>query len=1037
MAPPKFAEIPLKDTIASLNVGLALLNDLHDAFGSPFVLAISNTVSSLIVAVQNVKRNKDECVNLLEAVYAPIYAIAKLHLTADTPGTLPPLILRKMGKFVETLHKIHTFVELQQSGNTIKQFFRQMEVNAMLSQCREGLQDAIQAFQIDMDATSLASSIEMHEKMQAMHQELLVLIASVSDGGETETSSITYPRGNLSQNSSNSFSLLPSEPKIFHGRDAELDSIVKILSEDSARVIILGAGGMGKTSLARAALHHRDVVDKYQSARIFVSCDSAANSVDLAALLGAHLGLRPGKDLTKMVVQHFTRGPPTLLVLDNLETPWEPLETRSGIEEFLSLLAGVGHLGLLVTMRGAERPAKTSWSRPFLAPLRPLSGSAARDIFKDIADDMHNPEDVDRLLDLTDNVPLVVDLMAHLVDYEGCHNVLNRWDAEKTSILSQGYDQRSNLDVSIRISLSSPRMTAWPGAIDLLSLLSMLPDGLSNTELLRAALPISDPLGCKTALLATSLAYIDEKKRLKSLVPIREYMLQFHPPSAATLIAPIRKYLFLLLELHLNRMMAHTADPIISNFGNLHSILRDGLQPGKAELAESIKSTILLSRFSRFSGHGRSKLMDLVGAVLRKELEPDYELEVEYITETFASHSHHPVENPEQLIATATSHLANVQDPAVAFRFYFGLAGYQTAQMKDRATIMKYGDKALEAAQDVNARKAKILSVLAQVDYQFGDYASGAARAHLGARYATLAGDPFMEGGVLQSEAMCCTALGDFKSAVVQLEKSIRLMGLCGVPSGVDSSSGSLAEVHIQKSEYAQARSIHEKMLQDNSSHQDSYGYGFACLNLAEIDVCIGAYAEARSNLAKAARIFGAARHTTHLAYCRMIGADLELKEGHTLLAKEQFLDCLHSTWGKDHQVVSFCLERLGDARQWNSTSAFDWAFPWAIMFLIFSRKTQEKLATYKALRVLGDFFLHDGDDGTAEALFGLALDGFTYMDVHRGRGDCMLRLGDLAKGRGNLDGARMWWQQARPLFELSMQRRSLDSVDERFIKRS
>ncbi|KAJ7626024.1 hypothetical protein FB45DRAFT_869140 [Roridomyces roridus] len=313
----------------------------------------------------------------------------------------------------------------------------------------------------------------------------------------------------------------------------------------------------------------------------------------------------------------------------------------------------------------------------------------------------------------------------------------------------------------------------------------------------------------------------------------------------------------------------------------------------------------------------------------------------------------------------------------------------------------------------------------------------GAARAHLGARYATLAGDPFMEGGVLQSEAMCCTALGDFKSAVVQLEKSIKLLGLCGVPSGVDSSFGSLAEVHIQKSEYAQARRIHEKMLQDNSSYQDSYGYGFACLNLAEIDVCIGACAEARQNPGKAARIFGAARHQSHLAYYRMIGADLELKEGHTLLAKEQFLDCLHSTWGKDHQVVLFCLERLGDARQWNSASAFDWAFPWAIIFLIFSRKTQEKLATHKALRVLGDFFWKDGDDGTAEALFRLALDGFTYMDVHQGRGDCMLRLGDLAKGRGHLDGARTWWQQARPLFELSMQHRSLDSVDERMLGES
>lgn len=40
---------------------------------------------------------------------------------------------------------------------------------------------------------------------------------------------------------------------------------------------------------------------------------------------------------------------PSVLVLDNFETPWEPIETRGEAEEFLSLLSGVEHLDIIVS----------------------------------------------------------------------------------------------------------------------------------------------------------------------------------------------------------------------------------------------------------------------------------------------------------------------------------------------------------------------------------------------------------------------------------------------------------------------------------------------------------------------------------------------------------------------------------------------------------------------------------------------------------------------------------------------------------------
>jgi GTPase SAR1 family protein len=124
---------------------------------------------------------------------------------------------------------------------------------------------------------------------------------------------------------------------------------MKMLSEQPARIAILGGGEMGKTSLARAVLHHQETCAKFEHI-LFVSAESVTTAIELAALIGLHVGLDPGEDLTKPVIQYLSKKSPSLLVLDNLETVWEPIESRHGVEEFLSLLTEVEHLRLIVCL---------------------------------------------------------------------------------------------------------------------------------------------------------------------------------------------------------------------------------------------------------------------------------------------------------------------------------------------------------------------------------------------------------------------------------------------------------------------------------------------------------------------------------------------------------------------------------------------------------------------------------------------------------------------------------------------------------------
>jgi hypothetical protein len=315
-------------------------------------------------------------------------------------------------------------------------------------------------------------------------------------------------------------------------------------------------------------------------------------------------------------------------------------------------------------MRGAERPAKVAWTRPFLLPLKPLEQDAARQTFIDIADGIHDTEDVDKILSLTDNMPLAINLMAHLADTEGCTSVLSRWEEEKTSLISGGYDRRSNLDLSISLSLSSPRLNSFPHSKALLSLLSILPDGLSNAELAQSKLPIDNILGCKSALMCTTLAYSDEHKRLKALVPIREYMHKIQPPGDH-LIRPLLNYFQELLELYVQhrgtQSGSSTVTRISSNYLNIQNVLQNGLQQGHADLVNSIYCTCYLSHFGVLIGQGPILLLGQIHNLLPQPC--NHRLEAYFILELFNSWVHHSISDPKTLVSKALEHFKQFDDP--------------------------------------------------------------------------------------------------------------------------------------------------------------------------------------------------------------------------------------------------------------------------------------------------------------------------------------------------------------------------------------
>ncbi|KAJ6550777.1 P-loop containing nucleoside triphosphate hydrolase protein, partial [Mycena vulgaris] len=641
--------------------------------------------------IQNTKFQKARCLTMAEHIHCLLCALLALCLYSGNIGS--PQMLDHIGQFAETLQKFHGCLREQNELGKFKRLFKQSEITSQLDVCERELKAASDIFITQYGVGVASALVEMGLDTERRHQDLLELISTRS----TTLTTASSVRGSSFSNSSGSFSLLPASPQIFHGRDSELNDLSGALLLESPRVAVLGPGGMGKTTLAMAAIHHTAIVEKYQT-RHFISCESANSCADLVSIVGSHLGLEPSRQLSKAIVHHFKESGLCFLVLDNLETPWEPVEFRTEVEEFLSLLADVPTLALMITMRGAERPGKLKWNKPFLPPLEPLSASASRQIFSEVADEPGIGEEsaLDELLSLSGGLPLAASLMASIASFEGYTSTMDRWKLENTALLSDGHDKRSNLEISIILSLGSPRISAFSDSKSLLSLLSILPDGITHEAILTSKVPLPNIGHCRSALVQTSLAYIDAHGSLKALSPIREHIRRVQPP-ALTLTKPLRthfQHFLRVWESYQQLPSGDLAPRLVASLGNLHNLLLCGLADDPDAKIDIAHSILLLNTFSRTMLKGNSLLTKQVPNLIKETGDP--QLRWSYACEYLRGRIPPIVDTDAEIfVAEGIQYFRMVQCPIDQAVHFYTAAAYYYADQKRLARATEIVDLAL------------------------------------------------------------------------------------------------------------------------------------------------------------------------------------------------------------------------------------------------------------------------------------------------------------------------------------------------------
>ncbi|KZV88620.1 hypothetical protein EXIGLDRAFT_751592 [Exidia glandulosa HHB12029] len=397
------------------------------------------------------------------------------------------------------------------------------------------------------------------------------------------------------------------------------------------RVAIMGAGGLGKTTLANAVVQHVDVAATFGARRFLVTAEAAVEVDDLLTGMLATFGLPASSDPLASLLQHFRSHERTLLVIDNLETIWNSAnaQQRRMTEDVLSKLDNVTSLTLIITCRGADLPPDVEWANRDAVVLSTLSPEAALATFTDIAGNIPAPDQPvrDALLKEVDYMPLAVTLLARLVARgKQLRDLHRRWNSVHTSMLrTQPNGRLDNVDASVQLSIAF-LPSDDPAPLQLLSLCAQLPDGMRlpvRNELERLC-SFRDIDGALDVIQGLALVYVTDDDTIRMLSPIRLYVLEKHRPSAAHRASLLRIYYKIARQAprRLDTQFPAARDRILPELSNLDALLLSDIQ----NFDESPSTDLInaVNAVSRFSVHNVPNERLLMALIPRIEHLPTY-----------------------------------------------------------------------------------------------------------------------------------------------------------------------------------------------------------------------------------------------------------------------------------------------------------------------------------------------------------------------------------------------------------------------------
>jgi tetratricopeptide (TPR) repeat protein len=332
--------------------------------------------------------------------------------------------------------------------------------------------------------------------------------------------------------------LPPPAPRDCFGREELIEKVIGLV-EKLEPVALIGAGGIGKTSVALTVLHHNRIEERFGENRRFIRCDQFPSSrahflARLSRVICA--GVENPEDLTSL--RPLLSSKEMLIILDNAESILDPKGTDA--EEIYSVvdeLCQFKKVCVCITSRITTVPPRCK--RPKIPT---LSMEAACDIFYGIYGDDGRSGIISDLLKRLDFHALSITLLATTASHNSWDSdqLVEEWDSQRAQVLQTHHNK--SLAATIELSLASPTFSSLgPTARDLLGVIAFFPQGIDKSNIDWLFPTISNRKKMFDEFCVLSLTY-RSSGFVTMLAPIRDYLGPQDPQSSPLLCTTRDRY---------------------------------------------------------------------------------------------------------------------------------------------------------------------------------------------------------------------------------------------------------------------------------------------------------------------------------------------------------------------------------------------------------------------------------------------------------------------------------------------------------------